>query len=156
MRASRLLTAGLAVSLTAACGNELQPTAPTPVLVLTFAEPVVARVVPPPTGVTADPHLVSEFPVTIADPSGPGGTLESVTLVVRNVSRAAEAGRNVRPNADFAYPVTAIPPRGSLSVEAGIAFPLTPPRDQLEVSVSVALTDGRMATRTARLVVGGA
>ena len=155
VRGSRLLHALVAVSLAAACGNEMRTTAPTPSLVLTFAEPVVARVVAAPSGVTAEPHLVTGFPVTIADPAGPGGTLASVTLVVRNVSRAMEAGRNVRPNADFAYPVTTIPPRGSLSVEAGISFPLSPPRDELEVAVSVALTDGRMVTRTARVVVGG-
>jgi hypothetical protein len=107
-----------------------------------------------PTGGTAEPRLVIEFPLTIADPTGPGGTLASVTLVVRNVSRAMEAGRNVRPNADFAYPVTTIPPRGSLSLAAGLVFPVTPPRDELEVVVSVALTDGRTVNRTARVAVG--
>lgn len=144
------LTVILAVALTAACAA---PTAPTPVLMLTVAQPVVAHVVPAPEG--AAPHLVSEFPVTVADPTGPGGTVASVTVVVWNRSRAAEVGRNVRPNKDFVYSDTTLPPRGSLSLAAGGVFSLTPPRDELEVIVLIDLSDGRRVSRTAQLVVAG-
>lgn len=96
---------------------------------------------------------MAEFPVTIADPGGPGGTLVSVTTVARNTSRGLDVGRNVRPNSDVGYPVTTLTPRGTLTVAAGLVFPMAPPRDTLQIVVTVVLTDGRHGSRASPLVV---
>ena len=108
---------------------------------------------------TCDPPLVvsAEFPVVVGDPGGPGGTVRQVEVVAVDASRGTEVARNTRPNADFAYPVTAVPKAGSLTLAAGVVIsPAPPPRDSVNVTVTVRLTDGRASTALAALAVAEA
>ncbi len=92
---------------------------------------------------------VAEFPVGVSDPNGPGGTLESVETIARNLTRGSDVSRNTRPNAQVSYPSTTVPRAGTLTVEAGIVMsPAPPPRDAITLTVVVRLTDGRSTTRT--------
>jgi hypothetical protein len=101
--------------------------------------------------------VVAEFSVVVGDPAGPGGTVERVEIVATDASRGAEVARNVRPNADVPYPVTALPSGGSLTLAAGVVIsPAPPPKDAVTVSVTVRLTDGRASTGSAPLVVSEA
>lgn len=151
-RAIRIVVVLTGLFVAAGCEGPRRTTSPTPHLTLTFIDPVSARMVACQSCAPPTTHLVSEFTVTVGDPAGPGGSVETVTTVVRNTSRGLDVGRNVRPNRDFAYPSTMLPPRGSLTLEAGIVIDPPPPRDALEISVSVRLTDGRTVSRASRLV----
>ena len=108
---------------------------------------------------TCDPPLVvsTEFPVVVGDPDGPGGTVRQVEVVAVETSRGTEIARNIRPNADFVYPVTAVPKAGSLTLAAGVVIsPAPPPRDSVNVTVTVRLEDGRASTASAALAVAEA
>ena len=78
--------------------------------------------------------VVAEFIVVVGNPGGPGGTVERVEIVAVNASRGTEVARNVRPNADVPYPVTALPGGGSLMLSAGVVIsPAPPPKDAVTV-----------------------
>ena len=121
-------------------------------LTLAFTDPVAARLVTCSPCADPTPRVVLEFPVTVADAAGPGGSVQSLEVRVTDRSRGSEVARNVRPNADFALPETSIAPRGSLILPAGLVFPPQPPRDELQVTVIVTLTDGRRAERSGAMV----
>ena len=151
MRADRRpLLAALAMALGAACTGDAGPSRA--VLELSMSSTVEGRLVACET-CEDGPVVVVEVPATLSDPSGPGGVVARVTAVVVNRSRSVEVARNVRPNADQGLIATTLPASGQRVVQAGVVAPLPPPRDDLAVTVSVALTDGREATATARLVV---
>jgi hypothetical protein len=161
LRSRRFTTLFCILALAVAACDDSMPIGPTPppasaALTLTFSEPVSARLVACAT-CTLPPFLsvVAEFPVTIGDPAGPGGAVQTVETRVVNRSRGSDAGTNTRPNADFTYPNTALPARGSLTLGAGLVFDMQPPRDELQVVVRVLLTDGRAAERTSAIVVAG-
>ena len=98
--------------------------------------------------------VVAEFPVTVGDQDGSGGVVEEVRTTAVNRSRGISLGASVRPNAQFSYPMTSVPARGSLQLSAGLVItPPPPPRDEVSVTVSVRLTDGRTSTASAPLVV---
>ncbi|MGQ0736455.1 MAG: hypothetical protein ACT4QD_22730 [Acidobacteriota bacterium] len=141
------------VAGTAGCGGPRTPSSPSAPLILTFATPIPMRLVTCGPCEVPSTVFVIEHPVTIADPIGPGGSVEQVEVVVRNLPRNLEVGRNRRPNADHAYRDTHLPAGGVLTLEAGIVFPITPSRDELEVTVWVTLTDGRRQSRSAGVVM---
>lgn len=131
----------LAACAVAACDNNA--TSPSPAaLSLAIADPVVARFE------AATNAMVAEFPATISDPAGGGGTLAMVVTTVFNRTRGAAVVRNERPNGSFAFPETALPAGGSLTVQAGAAFAAPPPRDDIVVVVEARLSDGRAVQRT--------
>lgn len=129
-----------------ACRNTPASPTPTPVGIgLRFDDPVEARFVPT-TNV-----MVAEFPVTIVEADGRDGQLEFLETMVFDRSRNQLIAINRRPNITHAYPDTTLPSRGELTVEAGVAFAPPPPRDDVQITVRVRLTDGREAQRTASL-----
>lgn len=153
VRARALGATLVAAALVPACGGAT-PTAPGATLTLTFAVPIQARLVPCPTCVEGPAQrVVAEFPVTVADPSGPGGQVERVEVLVFNRSRGVELGRNTRPNKDFPYADTLVPAGGSLVLEAGIVFDPPSSGDQVDLTVRVSLADGRDAQRTAAIAI---
>jgi hypothetical protein len=115
-------------------------------LTLTVNDPLIARFE------ASSNVMVAEFPATISDPAGGGGTLATVVTTVFNRSRGAAMVRNERPNASFAFPETMLPAGGSLTVQAGAAFTVPPPRDDIVVVVEARLSDGRAVQRTVGLV----
>jgi hypothetical protein len=135
----------------AACGGDAAPSRPA--LALSMASPVEGRADICGSCSDVPATVVVETSVAVSDPSGPGGVVEALTTIVMNRSRALEVARNVRPNADFAFPATNVPAGGRLTLEAGVVAPLPPPRDEMAVTVHVRLTDGREASATAPLHV---
>jgi hypothetical protein len=138
-----LLAALPAVASAAACGRSPTSASPPP-LVLAFAAPVTATFV--------TDTFVAEFPVTLSDPNGTGGTVAYLDTIVFNQSRNLEAKRNRRPNASFALPVATVPAGGSVTLPAGVGYAPPPPRDQMIITVTVRLTDGREASHSAQLL----
>jgi hypothetical protein len=147
----QLLAAALLLAA-CACGS---PTTPSSPLTLALTASVTGRIIVC-TTCTMPPEqwIVAEFPVTLSDPRGPGGTLQSIETRVFNRTRGrTELGRNARPNADYQYADLAVPAGGSLTLPAGIVFhPLPPPRDELVVEVVATLTDGRSARQEGLLL----
>ena len=143
------VTAALASG--AGCGSPAQPTRPP--ITLTVPAIVTGRYV------TCDTCEVGlwislEFPVTVGDPDGSGGTVQEVRVTATNRSRGQVLGGSSRPNADFAYPDTTVPAGGTLTLMAGLVIsPAPPPRDEVVVGVLVTLGDGRSALGSARLAV---
>lgn len=142
----RALVPAVAVAVMAgavgAC-SEVAPTPVAPALVLAVEEPVVARFVPE-TGI-----LSAEFPVSISDPTGPGGSLVFVEVLVVNRTRGVVLARNRRPNTTYAYSDVHVPSGGRLTVAAAVGFSPPPPRDHVVLAVRAGLTDGREVERTA-------
>jgi hypothetical protein len=99
--------------------------------------------------------MFSEFDVSVGAASGSGGTRATVEAVVRNASRGGELGRNIRPNADQGLDVRTLPASGTVIVPMGVVFDVPPPRDQVELTVTVTATDGRVGSVTTPLLVGG-
>jgi hypothetical protein len=151
-RPVRTLAASAAILALVACGSS--PAAPSrPGITLGMPSSVTGTYVS-----CADCEtplvVVAEFAVAVGDPEGPGGTVQRVEVVAVDTSRGTELARNVRPNADVPYPVTALPAGGSLTLAAGVVIsPAPPPKDTVTVSVTVRLTDGRASTGSAPLVV---
>lgn len=141
----------LLLTTTWACGDA--GPGPTPPLMLVLPATVEGRMATC-TGCTdPTPTVVLEFPVTILDPQGSGGTIERLETIVMNRSRGLEVARNVRPNADYAFPDSSVPAHGQLVVQAGIVFGPPPPRDEIVVAVRVRLTDQREASSTVPLTI---
>jgi len=136
----------LLIALAAAACDDNGTSPSQAALALTVNDPVVARFE------AGSNALVAEFPVTISDPAGGGGTLAAVVTTVLNQSRGAVVVRNERPNASFAFPASVLPAGGSLTVQAGAAFTATPPRDEIVLVVEARLSDGRVVQRTVGLV----
>jgi hypothetical protein len=160
MRASRRFRGSAVIAtsclvIAAACGGS--PARPSlPGITLSMPDSITARYVTC-SGCETEVTAVAEFEITVSDPDGPGGTLQSVQTVATDTTRSAEVGRNTRPNRDVAYPETAIPKGGALTVPAGIVMnPAPPPRDAISLTVSARLSDGRTTTRTVPVVVGEA
>ena len=142
---------GLSMIVMAACGDRV--TTPTPaVLTIEIPAAITARVELCPTCSPAFP-AVAEFPVTITDASGRGGTVESVETRIQNVSRNALMALNLRPNRDVGYENVTLAGAGRLVLQAGVVFDVPPPRDEVWAIVTVRLTDGRMAVTSARVTV---
>lgn len=145
--------AALAMALlcgSTACSDEVAPSPP-PISV-TLPSPAEGRLLS--CAICADPSitLVIELPVTVRDAMGPGGTVERLTTILTNRSRDVEIGRNIRPNASYAFPSTSLPPGGQLVLQAGLTTAPPPPRDELRLTVHVRLTDGREARVSVPLV----
>ena len=96
---------------------------------------------------------VAEFPVTITDASGRGGTVESVETRIQNVSRNMLGALNLRPNRDIGYTDTVVPAAGRLVLQAGVVFSVPPPRDEVWAIVTVRMTDGRLVFKSAPVTV---
>ena len=146
---------GLAVAVAllcglAACSDEVAPSPPP--ITLTLPSPAEGRLVACATCQEPSTTLVIELPVTVRDQSGPGGTVERLTTILTNRSRDVEVGRNIRPNASYAFPSSALPPGGQLVLQAGLTTAPPPPRDELILTVHVRLTDGREAQASGPLV----
>ena len=151
-RVGVVLAAALLCGL-AACSNESAPSPPP--IAVTLPSPAEARLVACATCQEPSTTLVIELPVTVRDPTGPGGTVERLTTILTNRSRDIEVGRNTRPNANYAFPSTTLPAGGQLVLQAGLTTaPPPPPRDELILTVHVRLTDGREAQASGPLVVG--
>lgn len=144
-----LLTVALAVP---GCGGSTPTEPEAPSLALLLPQSVQARIVACDT--CPDPIIVTaEFTVAVQSLDSRGGTVASVETTVVNQSRSVMMVRNVRPNSDFGYPDTSLPPGGRLELAAGAAFSLPPPRDEIVVRVLVRMSDGREASATAPVVV---
>ena len=135
------------------CGS---PTAPSPAFAISFADPVAAqRVVCASCTVEPREWAVAEFPVTVTAPPGRSGAVASVETRVTNRTRGGvELGRNVRPNRDYAYGDTQVPPGGSLVLAAGVVFhPLPAAGDEVRIEVVATLMDGRTARHGSAVTV---
>lgn len=97
---------------------------------------------------------MAEFSVSVSDPFRRGGTLAAVETVVENRSRRLELGRNTRPNASVGYDDVTVPQGSALVLPAGIVFTMPPPRDEVVVTVTVRLTDGREGSASSRVSLG--
>jgi hypothetical protein len=137
-----------------ACGGDSTDPSPPPVTIGMPAS-VEGRLVTCDSCAEPTVTVIVEFDVVVRDPLGPGGTLQRLETVVTNRSRASEVARNARPNASFTFPDRTIPPRGQLTVQAGVGFAPPPPRDEIVVGVEVTLTDGRTASASSPLVIPG-
>jgi hypothetical protein len=146
------LLAGLLLTTSWACGGEGPEPTPPP-LTLVLPATVEGRLVACGTCADPTPRVVAEFPVGVSDAQGPGGSIDRLETIVMNRSRGLEVGRNVRPNADYAFPDSTVPARGQLVVQAGIVFGPPPPRDEIVVTVRVHLTDDRQASSTVPLAI---
>ena len=144
--------AAAALVVTAGCDS---PEGPSPApLVLTMPTAVEGRYSTCQT--CADPvAVVVDFPVTVSDASGPGGTIATLETRVMDTSRGVEIARNTRPNGDVGLSPSALPARGQVTIEAGIGFPPPPPRDALTIIATATLTDGRQASASAPLTIVG-
>lgn len=149
---AQALAASLLLTPLAACSSERAAPSPPPI-VLTLPAVVQGQIVSCAGCQEPSVSVVIAFAVTIGDPNGSGGTLERLTTVVMNRSRGIEAARNVRPNADYAFPSIDLPAGGQLVVQAGAVSTVPPPRDEMAVTVVVRLTDGREASASASLAV---
>jgi hypothetical protein len=134
----------------AACSDEVAPSPPP--IAVTLPSPAEGRLVACATCQEPSVTLVVELPVTVRDASGPGGAVERLTTILTNRSRDVEVGRNVRPNASYAFPSSTLPAGGQLVLQAGLTTAPPPPRDELILTVHVRLTDGREAQVSAPLV----
>lgn len=139
--------------LAAGCSDDGGPTPSPPPLTIAVPNPVEGRLVTCAECQAPTVTVILEFPVTIGDPAGAGGTLEQLETIVVNATRGEEIARNVRPNTSFAFPSTSVPAGGTLTVEAGVGFAIPPPRDDVRVTVRARLTDGRSASASVPLVV---
>ena len=74
-----------------------------------------------------------------------------VEAVVRDVSRGVDLGSNRIPNGSVGLPNGVVPSSGTLPVPMGITFDIPPPQDDVRLTVTVTLTDGRRASATARM-----
>jgi hypothetical protein len=147
---SAVIPAICLIALDACGGSPAQPSLPG--ITLSMPDSITAQYVTCgscETEVTA----VAEFEITVSDPNGPGGTLQSVQTVATDTTRSAQVARNTRPNRDVTYPATTVPRGGGLSVPAGIVMsPAPPPRDAISLTVSARLSDGRSTSRTVPVV----
>lgn len=134
----------------AACSDEVAPSPPP--ITVTLPSPAEGRLVACTSCQEPSTTLVIELPVTVRDQSGPGRTVERLTTILANRSRDVEVGRNVRPNASYAFLSSTVPAGGQLVVQAGLTTVPPPPRDELILTVHVRLTDGREAQVSAPLV----
>jgi hypothetical protein len=148
----RQATAGLFVVMAMACGESNAPQAPSAQLAASLPPTVSSRLVtcntciqPPFSWQTAD------FTVVVSDPSGRGGTVALVEAVVRDVSLGVDLGSNRIPNGNVGLPNGVVPNSGTLAVPMGITFDIPPPQDDVRMTVTVTLTDGRRASATARM-----
>ena len=148
-RARSAVTAALLCAL-ASCSDEVAPSPPP--ITVTLPSPAEGRLVACTTCQEPSTSLVIDLPATVRDQSGPGGTVERLTTTLTNRSRDVEVGRNVRPNASYAFPSSTVPAGGQLVVQAGLTTAPPPPRDELILTVHVRLTDGREAQVSAALV----
>jgi len=82
----------------------------------------------------------ADFQVSVSDPTGRGGTVSSVDAVVRNMTRGGELGRNRIPNTTTGISNTVVPASGVLTIPMGIVFEIPPPRDDVQMTVTVTLT----------------
>lgn len=145
----RAMIVALATICAVACGG-VSPSSPSnAALRLSFPDAPTARLVAC-DGCTEPPYtwMVLEFDVGITDLSGQGGVLATIEAVVRNVSRNTELGRNRRPNADVGIGDATLAPAATLRVPIGVVFDVPPPRDEVQVTVTVTLTDGRVGRGT--------
>jgi hypothetical protein len=94
----------------------------------------------------------ADVSVGITDPTGRGGTIASVDAVVRNVTRKTELGKNRLPNAGVGLVNASVPASGMLTVVIGVTFDNpAAASDELQITVTVTLTDGRTAAATSRV-----
>jgi len=144
-----------AVALSGAACGDGNPAAPSvPALTLALPASVEGRVVVCATCAEPQMTVVVEFPVTIGDPSGPGGTLSRLSTRIVNRSRAIDVAENVRPNGAVELSPADLRPGGEITLEAGVVFgPPPPPRDEVAVVVSVRLSDGRQVSGSAPFAV---
>lgn len=145
---------GLLLIAAPGCGDDGPGPTPPP-LTLVLPGTVEGRLVTCATCAEPSVTVVLEFPVTVRDADGPGGTIVRLETIAMNRSRGLEVARNVRPNATYAFPDPSIPAHGQRVVEAGLVFGVPPPRDEIVVTVQVRLTDGREASATAPLAIAG-
>jgi len=135
---------------TAACADS--PPSPSIQLTVSLPAGVPSRTVT--CGTCTQPPFswqTAEFSIDVADPSGRGGTVSSVEAVVRSVTRGVDLGSNRIPNASVGLPNASLNGSGTLTVPMGITFDIPPPRDDVQMTVTVTLTDGRRATATTRI-----
>jgi hypothetical protein len=88
------------------------------------------------------------FPVRIRDLGRQGGSLDSLTTRAIRSADGTVLATNRRPNVDFAFPSTALPPGGELEVEAGACWPPQPARTLLEVRIEAEVDPGNRRAST--------
>ena len=148
------LTSVILMAAAIACGGSTSPS-PSSQLTASLPATVPSRTVtcttcqqPPFSWQTAD------VSVGIADPTGRGGTVASVEAVVRNVTRRTDLGQNRIPNASVGLANASVPGSGTLTVGVGVTFDNPAAvSDELQVTATVTLTDGRTAAATSRVAL---
>ena len=148
----RQATAALSIVMVVACGGSTPPS-PSALLTASLPPTVSSRTV---TCTTCQQSPFSwqttDVSVGITDPTGRGGTVASVDVVVRNVTRRIDLGQNRIPNASVGLDNASVPGSGTLTVGIGVTFDNpAAASDELQVSVTVTLTDGRTASATSRV-----
>ena len=147
----RLAAALASVTLAAGCGDSDNGPSPA-TLVLTLPAAIEGHYSTCQT--CTDPvAVIVNFPVTVIDASGPGGTIAALDTRVMDTSRGTEVARNTRPNGDVGLSPSALPAGGQVTIDAGIGFPPPPPRDALLLVATARLTDGRSASASAPLTI---
>lgn len=82
------------------------------------------------------------FAVTVRDLGSRGGSLQFLDTTALRTADSAALATNRRPNVDFPFPSTALPPGGDLEVEAGVCWEPQPADTLLEVRVEVEVDPG--------------
>jgi hypothetical protein len=145
--------AGLFAVMAIACGGSSMTPAPSPQLTASLPSTVSSRLVTCNT-CTVPPFSwqPADFTVAVSDPTGRGGTVASVDAVVRNLTRVTMLGQNRVPNASVGLANSSLPAAGTLMLGAGVTFDIPPAAsDELQLTVTVTLTDGRTASATSRV-----
>jgi hypothetical protein len=152
---SRLALVFLSALALAGCQkNPVGPEAAT--ITLTLPSEVTGRIVVCDSCVLASaPSAVATANLTLANHGRTSHEVGAVETVVANHTRMTILASNRRPNADVGLTASSIPAGGSLTLEAGVVYPVPPPRDDIQLLVIVSLTDGTKVQGQVRLVTTG-
>ena len=145
----------LLASLLVGCSSSpLSPESPTISLALPLE--VTGAIVPCDTCESPTASAVATTEIILSNRGSSSHRVVTVDTIVVNQTRRTVLASNRRPNADVVYAESEVPPGGSLTLEAGVVYPMPPPRDDIQFLVVVTISDGTKVQQQARLITAGA
>lgn len=138
-------------------GCSASPVAPDPAAIaLTIASEVTGRVVPCESCELPAVTAVATTNITLSNRGTISQRVAAVDTIVMNQTRRTVVAANRRPNADVALGDVEVPAHGWLTLEAGVVYPVPPPRDDIRLLVIVTMGDGTRVQQQARLITAAA